>query len=162
MAQKSSLSILEQNIGKCITIGTYEFTQANIIRFAEQYDPQVFHTNPEAAKTSSFGALCASGWQVVAVWMQLNVRFMAQTLETCQERGEVPPLFGPSPGLKNLRWLQPTYADDVLAYTTTINMIKPLQSKPGWSMLSHQATASNQFGEQVMRFDGAAMVRLPA
>lgn len=70
MAKTSKPSILEENIGKTVTIGSYEFTEAKIIRFAEKYDPQVFHTDPVAAKESFFGALCASGWHTTAVWCE--------------------------------------------------------------------------------------------
>ena len=155
------LSILEENIGKTVTIGSYEFTEAKIIRFAEKYDPQVFHTDPVAAKDSLFGGLCASGWHTTAVWMRLNVQSMGNIIKACLERGETPPVFGPSPGFENLRWEHPVYAGDVIAYTAQITGIRPLASKAGWSMLSHHATATNHHGERVMEFDGAALVMLP-
>ncbi|MDM7851022.1 MaoC family dehydratase [Pseudochrobactrum kiredjianiae] len=161
MEANSKPSILEDNIGKIVTIGSYEFTEARIIRFAEKYDPQVFHTDPIAAKTSLFGGLCASGWHTTAVWMRLNVQSMAGIIKGCMERGETPPVFGPSPGFENLRWAHPVYADDVIAYTAQITALRPLASKPGWSMLSHHATGTNQHGERVMEFDGAALVMLP-
>ncbi len=161
MENTRKLSLLEENIGKVVTIGAYEFTENKIIRFAEKYDPQPFHTDPVAAKSSLFGGLCASGWHTTAVWMKLNVRSMAGYLKECQERGETPPVFGPSPGFENMRWLQPVYAGDVIAYTVQITGIRPLASKPGWSMLSHHSTATNQHGERVMEFDSAALVMLP-
>lgn len=154
-------SLLEENIGKIVTIGSYEFTKEKIIRFAEKYDPQVFHLDAEGAETSLFGGLCASGWHTTAVWMRLNVQSMAGMIKTCMERGETPPVFGPSPGFENLRWPNPVYAGDVIAYTVQINNIRPLASKPGWSVLTHHSTATNQHGERVMEFDGAALVMLP-
>lgn len=161
METKTNPSLLEDNIGKIVTIGSYEFTEARIIRFAEKYDPQIFHMDPVAAKDSIFGALCASGWHTTAVWMRLNVQSMARIIQTCMERGETPPVFGPSPGFENLRWATPVFAGDVIAYTAEITGIRPLASKPGWSMLQHHATGTNQHGECVMEFDGAALVRLP-
>ena len=41
-------------------------TRADIIEFAQQFDPQPYHLDAEAAEQSIFGALCASGWQVAA------------------------------------------------------------------------------------------------
>ncbi|WOC16924.1 MaoC family dehydratase [Pseudochrobactrum sp. MP213Fo] len=161
MSSETKPSLLEENIGKTVLIGTYEFTADKIIRFAEKYDPQPFHTDPEAAKSSLFGGLCASGWHTAAVWMKLNVRSMGGMIKLCMERGETPPAFGPSPGFENLRWLQPVYPGDVIAYTVQITGIRPLATKPGWSMLNHHATATNQHGERVMEFDSAALVKLP-
>lgn len=160
MEQIKKPSLLEENIGKTVTIGSYEFTENKIIRFAEKYDPQIFHLDPVAAKNSVFGGLCASGWHTTAVWMRLNVQSMKNIVKQCIERGETPPVFGPSPGFENLRWEHPVYADDVIAYTVQIKGIRPLASKPGWSMLSHHVTAANQHGERVMEFDGAALVML--
>ena len=48
-------------IGTKRDLGTYTFTEEEIIRFATKYDPQVIHTDPEAAKDSIFGGLIASG-----------------------------------------------------------------------------------------------------
>lgn len=41
-------------------------SEAEIIEFAEIFDPQYFHTDPEAAKRSPFGGLIASGHQTIA------------------------------------------------------------------------------------------------
>ena len=38
-----------------------------------RFDPQPFHLDEAAAARSPFGALCASGWHTVAVWMRLLV-----------------------------------------------------------------------------------------
>lgn len=154
-------TLLEQNIGKIITIGSYEFTEANIIRYAKKYDPQPFHLDSEAAKSSTFGALCASGWHIPAVWMQLNVQSITDFIKNCLERGETPPLFGPSPGFENLRWPNPVYAGDVIAYTAQIKSIRQLASRPGWSMLMNHATGTNQYSECVMKFDSAVLIKIP-
>ncbi len=41
--------------------------------FAEQYDPQPMHTDPEAAAETMFGGLIASGWLTGALTMKLLV-----------------------------------------------------------------------------------------
>lgn len=43
-----------------------------IIDFAKKYDPQWFHTDPDAAKASVFGEVVASGVHVLALWRQLD------------------------------------------------------------------------------------------
>ena len=52
--------------------GSRQVTAAEIIEFARKYDPQYFHTDEEAAKSSIFGGLVASGIFTMAVWRQLD------------------------------------------------------------------------------------------
>lgn len=151
---------LEKQIGVEQTLGSYTFTAEAIIRFATLYDPQPFHTDPEAAKNSHFGALCASGWHTTAVWMKLNVQSIGEALKEAKARGEPLPVFGPSPGFENLKWLKPVFAGDTITYKRTIKGIRPLASRPGWSMLNMHSSAYNQDGVKVLEFDSAALVRV--
>jgi acyl dehydratase len=48
-------------------------TAEEIIAFATQFDPQPFHTDPEAAVGSFFGGLAASGWHTASLTMRLLV-----------------------------------------------------------------------------------------
>jgi len=142
-------------------LGTHTFEADEIIAFATKYDPQRFHVDPEAAKKSNFGALCASGWHTTAVWMRLNVEDIKNEVQSAIARGEQPPQFGPSPGFENLKWLKPVYAGDTIRFTRTVNGIKALQSRPGWSMMQMSSAAYNQKGEKVLEFDSAALIALP-
>ena len=54
-------------VGEPFPLGSHDFTEAEIIRFAQLYDPQYFHLDPEAARQSHFGGLVASGWHTVTV-----------------------------------------------------------------------------------------------
>jgi acyl dehydratase len=48
--------------GQRFDFGTLSLPEAEIIEFAAKYDPQPFHTDPEAAKSAPlFGGLVASG-----------------------------------------------------------------------------------------------------
>ena len=49
-----------------VTLGSYTFTQENIIAFGKRYDPQPFHVDVETAKHSNYGGLIASGWHTAA------------------------------------------------------------------------------------------------
>jgi len=46
-------------------------TEALIVEYARFYDPQPFHTDPEAAKATVFGGLIASGMQTIAIGFKL-------------------------------------------------------------------------------------------
>ena len=155
------MSFLEDNIGKNLVIGCYRFTAEEIIDFARKYDPQPFHLDAEAAKKSIFGGLCASGWHTTAVFMKLNVASIVEATKEALKRGETPPTFGPSPGFENLKWSKPVYAGDTITYKRVVHAIRPLASRPGWSMLTMTSSAYNQNGEEVLSFDNAAMVKLP-
>ena len=49
------------HVGESDTLGSHTVSAEEIIAFAKKYDPQPFHTDPEAAKDSIFGGLVASG-----------------------------------------------------------------------------------------------------
>lgn len=155
-------SLIETLIGVDETLGSYTFSADEIIRFARRYDPQRFHVDPEAARHSNFGALCASGWHTVAVWMKLNVASRKRVSDAAEARGEALPVFGPSPGFENLKWLKPVFAGDTIRYTRKLTGMRPLESRPGWSMMSFECAGYNQNDECVMQFDGRAMISLPA
>ncbi|WP_139976853.1 MaoC family dehydratase [Ochrobactrum sp. CGA5] len=155
------MSFLEENLGQNLVIGSYTFTAEEIVNFARKYDPQPFHLDADAAKKSVFGGLCASGWHTTAVFMKLNVASIVQATKEALKRGETPPTFGPSPGFENLKWAKPVYAGDTITYRRRVHAIRPLASRPGWSMLTMTTSAHNQNGEEVLSFDNAAMVKLP-
>ena len=52
-------------------IGTYALSEAAIIDFALAWDPQPFHTDPEAASRSVFGGLVASSAHLFAICTRL-------------------------------------------------------------------------------------------
>src|SRR3954449_4600873 len=60
-------------VGQRFTSGTHALDEEQIMAFARQFDPQPFHTDPEAAKHSFFEGLVASGWHTAAITMKLMV-----------------------------------------------------------------------------------------
>ena len=53
--------------------GPIPVEQDEIISFAERFDPQAFHIDPEAAKNTMYGGLIASGWHTASLMMRLLV-----------------------------------------------------------------------------------------
>jgi len=142
-------------------LGSYVFTEDSIVEFARQFDPQRFHVDAEAARQSVFGGLCASGWHTAAVWMKLNIASSAVETRKALAEGRTVPEFGPSPGFRNLRWFKPVYAGDELSYARVVRGTRPLNSRPGWSILELTCEARNEAGELVMSFDSAALIKFP-
>jgi acyl dehydratase len=141
-------------IGETEELGSYTFTADDIVRFARQFDPQRFHVDAEAAKSSLFGALCASGWHTASVWMKHMVGYRDRIRAYALARGERAARLGPSPGFSNLKWVKPVYAGDTIAYRSTVTAKRASASRPGWGLVFHHNTGTNQHGEVVFSFDG--------
>lgn len=144
-------------IGARAELGTYLFTEENILRFATRFDPQPFHVDREAAEHSLFGGLCASGWHTCAAWMKTFLAHWATESARLSAEGKVPPKLGPSAGFRALQWLRPVFVDDVVAYSVTLQASRPLASRPGWIMNSTLAEGVNQAGEPVLRFESSVL-----
>lgn len=147
-------------IGQTIDLGHHTFSAEEIKIFAQEFDPQVFHTDEEAAKKSLLGGLCASGWHTCSMWMRYN--YAARKDATAPEwHGEGPrPEFGPSPGFKNLRWIKPIYAGKTINFKRTALSHRALASKPGWRMLTIKAEAFDQDGTLVLEMENAVLVKI--
>jgi acyl dehydratase len=92
-------------------------TAQAIVAFAAAYDPQPFHLDPEAAKTSVFHRLVASGWHTAAVTMRLLVEtgiFAATGLVGL--------------GVDELRWPRPVDPGDTIRARAEVVNVKPSRS----------------------------------
>jgi acyl dehydratase len=133
-------------VGDTMEMGSYRFTEEDIIAFARQFDPQPFHTDPEAARNSFFKGLIASGWHTCAIAMRLMVdKYVARSASLG------------SPGLDNIRWLAPVRAGDTISYRRTITAARVSESKPGVGLVQSRWEAVNQRGETVMTMEGWGM-----
>ena len=141
-------------------IGTVHFSAGDIVRFARKFDPQHFHLDPEVAKKSLLGGLCASGWHTASSWMPLQRRFVAQKCRQLEEQGKQPPEFGPSPGFTDLRWIKPVYAEDSITYHNEVESIRESKSRPGWWILTLFSQGNNQKEEPVISFRSTVFVKL--
>lgn len=59
--------------GSVHEFGSIMVEEKEIITFAKRFDPQVLHTDPDAAKDTVFGGLIASGWHTAVLMMRLFV-----------------------------------------------------------------------------------------
>jgi acyl dehydratase len=139
-------------IGTRRALGSYTFTEAEIVAFAKKYDPQPFHIDPEAAKRSIFGGIIASGWHTAAVWMKLSIAARAR---------EAGPLLraGVSPGYEDMRWLKPVRAGMTLRYSSEVTGKTELKSRPEYGLLLTRNEAHDEDGTLVFRFTGKGLVQ---
>ncbi|WP_375457625.1 MaoC/PaaZ C-terminal domain-containing protein [uncultured Enterovirga sp.] len=67
------LDLDDLGVGQRFRSAGHLVTTEDIKRFAREFDPQPFHLDEEAAKSSFFGGLAASGWHTAAITMRLIV-----------------------------------------------------------------------------------------
>jgi acyl dehydratase len=113
--------------------GPISINEAQIVEFGKQFDPQVFHTDPDVAKQTVYGGLIASGWHTCSLFMRL---FVEHYLPGPSSLG--------SPGVDELRWLKPVRPGDTLTLRVIVHKIKPSRSKPDRGMLFSFCTMLNQ------------------
>jgi len=141
-------------------IGSHRFEPEDIIRFARKFDPQRFHVDEEAASKTMLGGLCASGWQTASVWMKLQRLSVRERTSTLKSSGKTYPEFGPSPGMKHLKWLKPVFAGDTITYCNTPKEFRKSNSRPPWWILRNFSEGFNQNGEKVIEFESTVFVKL--
>ena len=143
-------------------IGQHTFNAEEIIEFASAYDPQIFHLDAEAAKSTVLGGLCASGWHTASMWMRKQRDFVAASMKERAKSGLPLPEFGPSPGFENLKWLAPVYVGDTITYFNATLQCRPSKSRPGWHVMSGRQSAQNQHGKIVLTFESSVLLKYPA
>jgi len=141
-------------IGARRDLGSYTFSEDEIIRFGSKYDPQAFHIDPEAARRSPFGGIIASGWHTAAIWMKLAIAERARG-------GGASPLLraGVSPGYQDMRWLKPVRPGTTLHYSSEIVGKVELKSRPSHGIVLSLNRARNDDGELVFEFTGKGLVQ---
>lgn len=111
---------------------------AEIKAFAGEFDPQPFHLDEEAARTSFFGGLAASGWHTAALTMRLLVE------------SELRPAGGIiGAGGDELKWPRPVRPGDQLEVEAEVLEVRPSRSRPTSGLVKFRVTTSNQHGEPV-------------
>lgn len=141
----------EAKQGETIELGSWLFTEDDIIRFAKVFDPQPFHIDREAAKESHFRGIISSGWLTASIWMKLMVKWREAQPKKLDSNGKEAP-GGPSPGFRDLKWIVPVRPGDTISYRSTTTTKRELASRPGWGLVEQHNEAKNQKGEIVMTF----------
>ncbi len=121
-------------------------SEAEIVAFAREYDPQPFHIDREAAARTPYGGIIASGWHTIGMTMRLMVDHL---ISASASMG--------SPGVERLRWIKPVRPGDVLTLRGTIVETKASSSKPDRGVVVTEYELRNQDGDVVMTMRGKGM-----
>jgi acyl dehydratase len=134
--------------GMVLEFGGLKVTEEEIIGFARRYDPQPFHVDAEAGRTSIFGGLCASGWHTTAMMMRMWVdNFLS------------PEASLGSPGIDELRWLKPVFPGDRLRCRVEVLEMNPSRSRPFMGSVRQRTEVLNQKDEVVLRVIAIGLFR---
>jgi acyl dehydratase len=145
-------------IGQRRAVGSFTFTAERIKKFAAQFDPQRFHLDEEAGRKSLFGGLAASGWHVGSVCMKLLVADGQRLTREAAARGEKIAIWGPSPGFRELRWIRPVLAGDIVSFASEVESVRSSEKRPEWGIVQARNTGTNQRGELVFSLLATAFV----
>ena len=115
--------------------------------FAAEFDPQPFHLDEDAARSTFFRGLAASGWHTAAVTMRLLVD------------SELKPAGGiVGAGFDEFRWPHPVRPGDELRVECEILEVRHSKSRPEQGMVKFRTNTLNQRDEVVQMSVGNLVV----
>ena len=133
--------------GQTFASGPITVTQADIIAYARQFDPQTFHTDPAGAANTAFGELVASGWHTAS----LTMRLMTQAL---------PAMDGGMIGrrVETMDWPRPVRPNDSLRIESEVLHLRTT-GNPARGLMRLRTRTINQNNEDVMVME--ALIFIP-
>lgn len=138
MAARNERYLEDFSVGQKFGSARLRVDKESIKAFAAAFDPQPFHLDEAAARTSIFHGLAASGWHTAALTMRLLVE------------GELRPAGGViGAGVDELRWSKPVRPGDELRLDCDVLEVRPSKSKPDRGFIKLRTTTLNQEGEPV-------------
>jgi acyl dehydratase len=119
--------------------GSVKVSAQEITEFAEKYDPQPFHLDEPAGKSSFFKGLAASGWLTAAIVMRMRV-------ENIKVHGG---MIGA--GVEEIRWTEPVRPGDSLRTETEVIGLRVSRKRPQLGLVTIYTNTLNQRNETVMK-----------
>ena len=135
-------------IGQTFGSKRHVIDKEQIVKYAQAFDPQPFHLDEVAARSSLFGGLAASGWHTAAITMRLLAG------------SELQPAGGLiGAGFDELRWPRPVRPGDELRLHIEVLDVRPSRSRPTQGILKIRTTTLNQHDEPVQISVGNLIVQ---
>jgi acyl dehydratase len=131
-----------------VRYGAEQVSEAEVLRFADAFDPQTIHTDVARAADGPFGGLIASGWHTAALMMRIFATWFLN------ERASLA-----SPGVDELRWLRPVRPGDVLSARFEVLESRVSRSKPDRGIVRTRITVLDQRDSPVMTLVAMNMIR---
>lgn len=135
-------------VGTTAEYGPVKVDEAEVVEFAQRFDPQPFHVDRAAAAAGPFGGLIASGWHTCALMMRLLAEHYLSPASSLA-----------SPGIDELRWLAPVRPGDRLMLRTTVEEAQLSRSKPDRGIVRTRIEMVGRDGEVVLRLTAINFIR---
>jgi acyl dehydratase len=133
-------------VGKTLEIGCHEVSKEEIVRFAEQWDPQPFHLDEAAARDSVFGGLTASSCHTYSISSLIFSR-------AAELRSKTAAMLG-----MKMNFPAPVRPGDLLTMYETCLDKRVSRSRPRFGIVKSRATMVNAAGQEVMVMQSSFMV----
>jgi acyl dehydratase len=140
------MKFAEFQAGQVLEAGPHTVSEAEILAFAKQWDPQWFHTDPEAASQGPFNGLIASGWHTCGIAMRLVAQQFLAGSESFA-----------SPGLNYVKWKNPVRPGDALRLRAEVQEAR--MSSKGLGVLRWRWQLFNQSGVEVLDLDATSLFK---
>lgn len=115
-------------------------TEAEILAFARQWDPQWFHSDADLARQSVFGEVVASGIHTLALWRQMDHEINSDIDFVC------------GVGWDEVRMKKAVRAGDSIHVTSEIVELRPSASRTDRGTAITRYAVVNQRGEEAVSF----------
>lgn len=135
-------------VGEIFTTDGVTLSESGIIDFALQYDPQPFHMDVEAAKSTLFGRLAASGLHTLSLTLRI---YVDQRIFRASNMGGL--------GIDKLRWHKPVYAGDTIRASVEITGMRTSSTRSDRGYVELLMTTRNQAGDTVLTFETTQVVK---
>lgn len=145
------MKFAEFHAGQVIDAGPYTLHESELLEFAKRYDPQWFHTDPDAAGRGRFQGLIASGWQTCAIAMRLAVDAALRGSESFA-----------SPGMAYIKWPHPLRVGDTLRLRATVIEVRRSETRATLGILRWRWQLLNQQGAEVLDLEATSLFDLSA
>jgi acyl dehydratase len=133
-------------VGEIFNLPDVPVSREDIVEFAEQFDPQVFHLRDDTPITEFGGGLIASGWHVCALFMRLLDDGLLLG-SSCAG----------SPGVEHLKWQHAVRPGDHLTARTTVVETRAWPVDPQLGLVRFHHEIFNQHRERTMMMDNAIL-----
>ena len=134
-------------VGDHWTLGPFCLDEAEIIEFGRKWDPQPFHTDPVAARSSPFGGLVASGIHTLAAVIRAQYKDLMCGVAAV---GGV--------GFDSLRFRGPVRPGQPLHGEIEVLETSPRRPGRGWGQVTFQLRIAQETGEELLRFDNRVLI----
>ncbi|MBU5247751.1 hypothetical protein BJH90_11420 [Bacillus halotolerans] len=136
----------EFEIGQVFHTKSFRVTKENVMRFAEEFDPQYMHVDEEKANKGRFNGIIASGIQTLAISFKLWIEegFYGDDIIAGTE-------------MNHIKFIKPVYPDDELH--TVVEVVDKKPKKSGTGILTVLLFTYNHKEEKVFEGELSVLIK---